>query len=409
MTTKKYIALSATIAGIVAIALIGTAIFIPGTNIFPSSSAATLGIQLTDPPTVPPGVTAVYISYSEMAVHVADAGNMSGWYQVAPAGEINLMSVINTSITLGSAKVKAGVYNAVGFNITSATVTANGQNQSAWISSNKMIVPLIGGIQVNSGASVGVLVDLSPTVIAVQNGGQTAYVLIPSAHGLHIPDSEWRQANHQGDEVRDLQQQGWYEDGVRGQIALSKISLSNDSFGVTVTNTGNTTAAISSLSVFYPLSVICQQYSGTCSPHTDEGSYHGVPVALFGVLSNGTLLQYNYNAAAIAHYTSESSSTSTSSGSTTTTMSETPDSPLEQAQQQGVHLGYILAPGQSVTFTFSGKVATISPVILNYLQTNVAVPQSLMNAISTINSGQYYLVTANGPFNTFAYQQIIAQ
>jgi hypothetical protein len=429
MSSKTKVVLSAAIAGIIAVALIGAAIFIPGAGIFgpSSSSAATLGIQLTDPPTVPPGVTDVYISYSEMAVHVADAGNNSGWYKIAPAGEIDLMSVVSTSITLGSAKVSSGVYNAVGFNITSATVTVNGQNESAFISSNKMIVPLVGGVQVNSGASVGVLIDLSPTVIAVQNGGQTAYVLIPSAHGLHIPDSAWRASDHAGDEVKDIQQQTWYQDEVHGQIALSKVQLSADSLNVTVTNTGTTSTAVSSLSVYYPLSVICQQYTGSCSATTSGDDAHGVPVALFGVLSNGTLIQYNFTASAIAHYTNEnggsstiteSSSSTSSSGdsgvsSTTSTTSMTsesqqPESPLELAEQQGVHLGYVLAPGQSVTFTFSGKIATISPVILNYIQLNVAVPTNLINAMSTINSGQLYLVTASGPFDTFAYQQITA-
>ena len=420
MSSKRNVALSAGIAGIIAVALIGAAIFIPGAGIFGPSSSATLGIQLTDPPTVPPGVTDVYISYSEMAVHVADAGNYSGWYQVAPAGEIDLMSVINTSITLGSAKVSSGTYNAVGFNITSATVTVNGKNESAFISSNKLIVPLVGGVQVGSGASVGVLIDLSPTVMAVQNGSQTAYVLIPSAHGLHIPNSAWRAADHRGDEVKDIQQQTWYKDELRGQISLSNVALSNNSMSVTVTNTGANSTVVSSLSVYYPLSVICQQYSGSCSSTYEGDASHGVPVALFGVLSNGSLVQYNFTAAAIAHYTSESSDTSTSTSSTTsgdsgessststTTIEADMGANLELDAQQGVHLGYVLAPGQSVTFTFSGKVATISPVILNYIQLNVAVPQSLMTAMSTINSGQLYLVTASGPFDTFAYQQITA-
>ncbi len=423
MSSKRNVALSAGIAGIIAVALIGAAIFIPGAGIFGPSSSATLGIQLTDPPTVPPGVTDVYISYSEMAVHVADAGNYSGWYQVAPAGEIDLMSVINTSITLGSAKVSSGTYNAVGFNITSATVTVNGVNESAFISSNKLIVPLVGGVQVGSGSSVGVLIDLSPTVMAVQNGSQTAYVLIPSAHGLHIPDSAWRAADHRGDEVKDIQQQTWYKDELRGQISLSNVALSNNSMSVTVTNTGANSTVVSSLSVYYPLSVICQQYSGSCSSTYEGDASHGVPVALFGVLSNGSLVQYNFTAAAISHYTSDNSgsttestttTSSTTSGdsgasSSTSSTSEADVGPnLELDAQQGVHLGYVLAPGQSVTFTFSGKVATISPVILNYIQLNVAVPSSLITAMSTINSGQLYLVTASGPFDTFAYQQITA-
>ena len=413
MSSKRNVLLSAAIAGVIAVALIGAAIFIPGAGIFNPSSQGTLGIQLTDPPTVPPGVTEVYISYSEMAVHVADAGNNSGWYKIAPAGEINLMSVINTSITLGSAKVTAGTFNAVGFNITSATVTVNGVNESAFISSNKLIVPLVGGLKVGSGASEGVLIDLSPTVIAVENGSQTAYVLIPSAHGLHMPDSAWRAADQRGDEVKDIQQQTWYKDELRGQISLSHVALSANSMNITVTNTGANNTVISSLSVYYPLSVLCQQYTGSCTPtESGDGLPHAIPVALFGVLSNGSLVQYNFTAAAISHYSESGDTSATTTGSSSTTSSTTAEADiganLELDEQQGVHLGYVLAPGASVTFTFSGKVATISPVILNYIQLNVAVPQSLINAISTVNSGQQYIIAARGPFDTFAYQQLYA-
>ncbi len=398
MSSKNKVVLSAAIAAIVAVALIGAAIFIPGAGIFRTTSqTGTLGVQLTDPPIVPAGVTDVYINYSEMAVHVAGAGNYSGWYQIAPAGEIDLMSVLSTSITLGSSQVKTGTYNALGFNITSATVTVSGQNQSAFISSRHLIVPLVGGVQVGSGASEGILVDLSPTVLAVMNGTQTAYVLIPSAQSLHIPRTVWTQAEHRGDEVKNIQQQTWFENGVRGQISLSKVSLSANLVNVTVTNTGQNSTVVSSLSVYYPLTVLCQQYSGSCasSPYGDALP-RAIPVALFGVLSNGTMLQYNYTAAAVAHYDSGSASAGAEVGIGV------------ELEQQGVHLGYVLAPGQSVTFTFKGKVATISPSILNYFPVNIAAPQSLLNAISNINSAQQYYVVARGPFGTFSYYQVTA-
>ncbi|MGI0078821.1 MAG: DUF4382 domain-containing protein, partial [Nitrososphaerales archaeon] len=355
MSSKRSVVLSGAIAAIVAVALIATAIFIPGAGIFQKTSQGTLGVQLTDPPIVPAGVTDVYISYSEMAVHVAGAGNYSGWYQVAPKGEIDLMSVLNTSITLGSSQVKTGTYNALGFNITSAQVTVNGKNQSAFVSSSHLIVPLVGGVQVGSGASEGILVDLSPTVLAVTNGTQTAYVLIPSAQILHIPRYVWMQAEHRGDIVRDIEHQAWFENGAHGQISLSNVALSANSVSVTVTNTGQNGTLVSSLSVYYPLTLICQQYTGTCtaSPYGDDLP-RAIPVALFGVLSNGSLIQYNYTAAAVAHYDS--------SGSNTAVGAEAGVS-LE-LEQQGVHLGYVLAPGQSVTFTFKGTVATITPNIL---------------------------------------------
>ena len=401
--SSKNILLSGAIAGIIAVVLVVAAILIPGAGVFKttsttsSSNSGTLGIELTDPPTVPPGVTDVYISYSEMAVHVAHAGNQSGWYQIAPAGEIDLMSILNTSITLGSASVNSGVYNAIGFNITSATVTANGANQTAFITNDKMYIPLVGGIQVQSGVSVGVLVDMSPTVIAVMNGSETAYVLIPNAHSFQIPSAQWRLSNHAGDMVRNLQQQQWFRSGAQGNISLTDGVLTNDSLSVTITNNGAANATVSTLTVAYPLDIICQQYTGACTAVARGDLPKAIPVAEFALLSNGTLYQFNFTSIAMEHQGSGQSVSTVAAGGL-----------LSSLEGSGVSLGYVLTPGQSMTFTFSGPVATISPDILNYINVSVGVPLSLMNSISAINSGQHYVFAAAGPFDTFATEALVA-
>lgn len=404
--------LAAVIAVIVAAGLIAGVIFVPGlvvshttstsssstTSSIQTSSAAatgTLGVQLTDPPALPPGVTNDYINYSGIFVHVADAGNSSGWYQIAPAGEIDLMSVLNTSITLGSANVSTGLYNALGFNVTSATVTANGVNQTAFLSSNHLIVPLVPRIQVNASASEGVLIDLSPTVLAVQNGSQTEYVMIPSAEAFHMPAVAWFLVEHKGDVIRAIQQAAWFIKEAQGHIALSNLALTNDSMSVTVTNTGQNSTFISTLHVYYPLASFCTEFSGSCpvNPVGDDLP-KAVPVAMFGVLSNGSLVQFNYTASAIA----------TSSGVAAAQL----QTKISLAEQQGIGLGYLLAPGQSVTLTFSGKIATINADILDYIHLTVAVPSTLANSVSNINSGQQYYIVARGPFLTFAYASVNA-
>jgi Domain of unknown function (DUF4382) len=400
--SSKNILLSGVIASIIAIALVVAAIVIPGAGLFKASTTSssstnsgTLGIQLTDPPIVPPGVTAVYISYSEMEVHVGDAGNETGWYQIAPAGEIDLMSILNTSITLGSASVTQGVYNAIGFNITSATVTVNGANQTAFITNDKMFIPLVGGLQVQAGASEGVLVDMSPTVVAVMNGSETAYVLIPNAHALHIPYAAWRAASHVGDVVRNLNQQSWYKAGAQGDISLSNAALSNSSMSVTITNDGANSTVVSSLTVAYPLNVICSQYQSACKVAQSGKLPKAIPIAEFAVLSNGSLFQFNFTEAVVNHQSGNGQPGPQAQA-------------LESLQSSGVTIGYVLAPGQSMTFTFNGQVATITPNILNYINISVAVPQSLLNAISMINSGQHYVIAASGPFDTFATEALVA-
>ncbi|HKW04624.1 MAG TPA: DUF4382 domain-containing protein [Nitrososphaerales archaeon] len=393
MSSKNKIAISGLIATIVAIALIASVVFVPGAGILSQNSndTGTLGVQLTDPPIVPAGVTNVYISYSEMAVHVADAGNYSGWYKIAPAGEIDLMSVLTTSITLGSSQVKSGIYNAIGFNITSATVTANGINESAYISNHHLLVPLVGGVEVGVGTSEGILLDLSPTVLAVTNGTQTAYVLLPNAQALHLPRAAWQQAEQKGEEIKDIQQAAWFY-GVRGDIAPSAGALSANSVSVTIKNDGLNSTMVTSLSVYYPLTVICRQYNAQCSssPYGDALP-RSIPLALFGVLSNGTLLQYNFTASAIARYTGTGAVDYTA-----------------EIDQQGVHLGYVLSPGQSVTFSFKGPISTITSNILSYMPVNVAVPQNLIQALTQINPGQQYFMVGRGLFGTFGYEQVTA-
>lgn len=400
MSSRRNVLLSGTIAGIIAIALIAATILVPGVNIVKSNAqSGTLGIQLTDPPVVPEGVTSVYISYSALSVHVADAGNYSGWYKVAPAGEIDLMSLLNTSITLGSGQVTSGVYNAIGFNLTSATVTVNGVNQSAFISNNKMVVPIAGNLQVQEGVSEGLLVDMSPTVIAIHNGTETAYLLIPNAHVLQIPSSQWKHSDHKGDVIKNLTHQQWFRDAQQGQVTLGNIVLSSNSLQVTVTNTGDRNATISMLTVAYPLNVVCAQYQNTCRAPTSVERPGALPIASFMVLSNDSLYQYNITAAQMARY-------SISGQGSNAIM---PLSTLaKNLQNSNVRVGLLLMPGQSITLSFSGKVDTITPDILNYLHVSVAVPQSLMYQISSINTGETYLVSAWGPMATFASEQVTA-
>ena len=132
MTNKRYVMTSAVVAAVAAIALISATILSPGMLALGSTSTAqsgpsgTLAVLLTDPPTVPNGVTAVYATYSDVQVHVNGAGNLSGWYDLHSSGQINLMSVINIGQTIASTSVPTGNYDALRFNVTAAMVTYQG-------------------------------------------------------------------------------------------------------------------------------------------------------------------------------------------------------------------------------------------------------------------------------------------
>ena len=57
----------------------------------------TFAVLLTDPPTVPVGVTKVYVSYVDLAVHVSGMDNNSGWTILKTSGTIELMGTVNVS------------------------------------------------------------------------------------------------------------------------------------------------------------------------------------------------------------------------------------------------------------------------------------------------------------------------
>jgi hypothetical protein len=145
----------------------------------------TLQISMTDPPNLPSNVniTHVYVNYTSIQVHVANAGNQSGWYNVTSSGEIDLMSVTNGySQVLGFAKIPAGTYNIVRFTITSAVVTVHSssgdKNFSATVPSG-MVQATLTGVDVKPGQTSAILVDMSPRVT-----GDTTYgfTLVPSAN-----------------------------------------------------------------------------------------------------------------------------------------------------------------------------------------------------------------------------------
>ena len=209
---------SAAVAAIAAIALISAAILSPGMLALGSTSTAqsgTLAVLLTDPPTVPNGVTAVYATYSDVQVHVSNAGNESGWYDLHSSGEINLMSVINIGQTIGSTSVPAGTYNALRFNITAATVTYESQNYTARCcnqqqTGSQLTVPIIGGIQVASGQSSAAIIDMTPTVILTGNSTNPQFAFVNAARAYTVPANSisrvWILKEHQV----NLTTQGWW-------------------------------------------------------------------------------------------------------------------------------------------------------------------------------------------------------
>lgn len=284
---------------ILAVALIAaSAYFLPS----PTTSQGTVDILLTDPPNVPTGVTAVYVTYSNVAVHISGAGNQSGWTSSNTAGTIDLMKLVNISITIASIKVTTGVYNALRFNISSAEVTFDGKNYTAFVPRALLTVPIPGGISVNATTSSAEIIDMSPTIVNIGSGSTPEFIITTTASCFHVPQNQVTKNMGRHGFSFGLNGNAWWhqiQESYTANVTITSASLSASSFSVTVKNTGSTPLNLSAI-VVTPLGYECAVQTSTSSTTTSttHSRNHGrapVPDCLTGsatflVENNGTLL-----------------------------------------------------------------------------------------------------------------------
>jgi len=249
----------------------------------------TLSILITDPPHVPEGVTSVYITYSDLAVHVARAGNESGWTVVKSQGEIDLMQTLNVSQTIASVNIATGVYNLIRFNISSALVTFEGENYTAFVPSSMLKVPIIGGIEVNDTKPSATIIDISPAVFNIGSPSNPEFIIRPAAKAYAVPSTEVsKEIEHEGWRF-SLMGKGWWKhirQNYTANLEVTEASLTADSLSVTVENTGNQSTKILTVTVTPLASAIWggHRYGMRMMPKFLYGS------AMFVVESNGTLV-----------------------------------------------------------------------------------------------------------------------
>ncbi len=144
-----------------------------------ASATGTLVVKLTDPPVEWGPADKVYIRYGGIAVHMANETADSGWINVTNVDSwIDLSETLDMNQTIGSAKLKPGVYNQIRFEVLEATVLIDGSNYTAPVESGvlKIVIPG-GGVEVKAGQSTGVLIDITPKVIDQHTG----YKVVPAA------------------------------------------------------------------------------------------------------------------------------------------------------------------------------------------------------------------------------------
>jgi len=301
--------------------------------------------MLTDPPRLPPGVTAVYITYDGFSVHVAGMGNESGWVPVPNVkGTVELTGLVNVSQTLASVPIERGRYNQIRFNVTGAQVTYNGENYNAVVRTGRLTIKIEeGGIVVNASKPAYTLIDVQPTVLNLGNASKPLFVITAAAKAVPVPPEELKEEE---EEVRKagyrmgLEGKEWWENvrkKIESRISIVKASLSQNGFTVEVKNVGNETVNLKLLilsPILYNIipKEILEQKLNLIVPHL-------LGAQVFIINENGTLTPVRAEWALKVKGGGE----------------------REQAEEEMGLLfggrGYTLKPGETVTLSYSGTIA----------------------------------------------------
>ncbi|MDQ1279053.1 MAG: hypothetical protein QG670_313 [Thermoproteota archaeon] len=135
---------------------------------------------MTDPPSNWGPAEAIYITFNNIMIHRADAGDESGWISTDVSGvNMSLLEIVDVNKTVGQTFLQASLYNVGRFNITKAIVTYSGINDKAVVESGQVNVPIVpGGVRVTAGQTTSILIDLVPRV----TGSVGSFKLTPAAH-----------------------------------------------------------------------------------------------------------------------------------------------------------------------------------------------------------------------------------
>lgn len=209
-------------------------------------SSGVLSVMLTDPPSIPANVSAVYITYSALAVHANGFGD-GGWVAVSAGGTVETYpNLVNFSQTISSGDVPSLTYNLVRLNIVGAQVEYMGKNYSAMVGSGEITVPFVGGLKVNSSGIAAALIDIHPTILNLGTQSNPSFTLAAGAQALQVPSSDVDGSFKTVGHTFELQGHGWFEsfNAKSSEISSSGVSLSGNSLSISVANGGSDQVAV---------------------------------------------------------------------------------------------------------------------------------------------------------------------
>ncbi|NIO20918.1 MAG: DUF4382 domain-containing protein [Candidatus Aenigmarchaeota archaeon] len=140
------------------------------------TGTGTLVLQITDKPAL--NIEKAEVTISKIQVHVAEAGNESGWTTVVEEGQtFDLVAIKDVKEFLGSKELSAGIYTQIRLDVDSAKVTIDGEENDLTIPSKT--VKLVKSFEIKEGETTTLTLDFDAEQ-SVHETGSGKYMMKPT-------------------------------------------------------------------------------------------------------------------------------------------------------------------------------------------------------------------------------------
>jgi hypothetical protein len=266
-----------------------------------------LAVLLTDPPQIPSGISAVYVSYDDVSFHEF-ATNI--WYNFQVSGTVDVVSLVNRTITLINQRVPTGTYDQISLMINKVVATYFAKNITIFSGSQNISASVPGDINIYNSTQVASIFDLQSSILNLNSTSSPKFVFNAVAYSAQLPVSAQKFLYLGQGQITNLSSQPWWSEfrnNFEPRLMITGATLTTNSVSVTVKNVGNVTIQLKFVTVA-PLTV------STTSVHMKTPYIIGVPIgnvtnttaefeampsfagaSIFLVLSNGSLVPISYN------------------------------------------------------------------------------------------------------------------
>lgn len=273
-----------------------------------SSSSGQVALLISDPPIAPKGVTDLYMTYTNVAIHESNETAPAGWLTLGGSGTVELFATQNISLTIGTGKVPFGNYNRVRFVVSSGEVTYEGANYTANFRQDNLTVLVVGGIHVNSTQGAAAIMDISPLIVNWGTSNNPVFLVSARAIALPVPLSNITPQMLQIGFRFALAERAWFNhelEAYTSNLGVTGASLSSTGVTLGVKNTGNASTLVKAVVISPLVGSLRPATSGRIVPilvgsltfaATDQGQLIPITVKTF-TNSNASLIpsELGYN------------------------------------------------------------------------------------------------------------------